>query len=99
MPAADHAEGRRRVEERCPPAFVVTVSLPALMRSGSTLSSAGVGTNAKDPVLGVENDLHTIGNVVGDQRGHPDSQVHVLPVGEFPGNAGGQFVAVQPLAS
>ncbi|MFP3600161.1 hypothetical protein, partial [Chryseobacterium sp. SIMBA_029] len=27
-----------------------------------------------------------------NQGGHSDSEVHVLPVGEFPGNAGGQLV-------
>ena len=41
----------------------------------------------------MQHHFHAGRDVVGDQRGHADAQVDVLPVAELPGHPGGQFVA------
>ena len=55
MAAADHPEGRGGVEERRARG-TVTVSLPALMRSGSAAPSR-VRADPEEAVLGLEDDL------------------------------------------
>ncbi len=47
-------------EKNAAPGMTVTVSFPALMRSGSTSLVRRVRTHAEDAVLGLEDDLHAL---------------------------------------
>ena len=58
----------------------MTVSLPALMRSGSTSASVGNGPIAEQAVLRVQRDVDAGRHVVGDQRRHADAEVDVVAV-------------------
>ena len=65
------------------PGTTVTVSLPALMRSGSTSALGRVGPHAEDAVLGLEDHLHPRRDEVRDERRHADAEVHVHPVAQL----------------
>ena len=57
LAAADHAEARRASRRTPRPGSTVTVSLPALMRSGSTSSSVGYGPTPRMPFSRLQHDL------------------------------------------
>ena len=74
------------------PGMVVTVCLPALMRSASTSSSSRERADAQHAVLALQPDLDVRVDEVGHQRGQADAEVHVEAVGEFLGGARGHLV-------
>ena len=86
--AKDSAE-----EKKDAPGTTVTVSLPALMRSGSSSPSQRVRADAEDAVLRLEHHLDPGRHVVGDERRHADAEVHVEPVAQLPGDARGDLLA------
>ncbi len=46
-----------------------------------------VRSDAQHAVLTLQDDVHAGGNVVGDEGGQPDAEVHVEPVAQFAGDA------------
>src|SRR6266571_6743776 len=44
-----------------------------------------IWANAKHAVFGLQNHLHTFGDVVGNERGHADAEIDVVAVAEFQG--------------
>ena len=85
------------LEKRAEPGSMVTVSLPALMRSAIDLGLGGVRADAEEAVLALEDDLDALGDVVGHQGRHADAEVHVVAVPELLGGALGDLVAGQAL--
>ena len=77
------------------PASTVTVSLPALIRSASTSSSSGIGTDAEDAVLGVQHHVTPLGHEVRHEGRQADAEVDVLAVEQFARHARGQLVAAE----
>ena len=69
------------------PGSSVTVSLPALIRSGSTSLARRIRPDAEHAVLGVQRDVDAGRHVVGDQRRHPDAEVDVVAVPQLAGDA------------
>ena len=81
------------LEKKLAPGIVVTVCLPALMRSGSTSSSVGERPDPQQPVLGLEDDVDIVGDVVGDQGRDADPEVHVVAVAQLLGGPARHQVA------
>ena len=75
------------------PGRTVTVSLPALIRSGSTSLVERVRPDAEDAVLGLQHDVDAVGEVVRDQGRQADAEVDVLAVGQLGGDPGGELGA------
>ena len=83
MAAADHGEGVRGREDRAAPRAMVTVCLPALIRSASTSSSRGMA-HAQQAFSDC-NMTSTLGNVIGRQGGDAYAQVDVVADRGIPG--------------
>ena len=84
LAAADHPERRSRSRRTTRPGSSVTVSLPALIRSGSSSPSTGYGADAEDAVLATAAPRSTSsGDVVGHQRRQADAEVDVRAVGQL----------------
>ena len=97
--AADHRERVGAAEVRRSPAVSVTVSLPALIRSGSTSSSVGYGPDAEHAVLRVQRDVDAGRDVVGDQRRHADAEVDVVAVAAARARRAGRSVRGCPIGA
>ena len=80
--AKDVAESKKEA-----PGSTVTVSLPALMRSGSSSPSYGYGPTPRMPFSRLQHDLDARRQVVGDEGGQADAEVDVLAVAQLPRGA------------
>jgi hypothetical protein len=71
-------------EKKAAPGRAETVSLPALIRSGSS-SPGRVRADAEHAVFRLQDDFDPRGDVVGDQGGEADAEVDVEAVAELAG--------------
>ncbi len=62
-------------EKKLEPGNVVTVCLPALMRSASTSFSIGKGPMPSRPFSDCSNHVHAVGDVVRNERRQADAEV------------------------
>ena len=65
------------------PAISVTVSLPALIRSGSSRPRQRIRPNSEHPVLRLQHHLHARWNMVRNQSWHANAQVHIEAIAQF----------------
>ena len=90
--AADHRERRRRVEVRRPRQDRHGL-LAGVDEVGVDRVLGRVGADAEHAVLGVQDDVDAVRDVVGHQGRQADAEVDVLAVGELGGDARRQLVA------
>ncbi len=64
---------------------------------GVLLPGGGRGAHPEHPVLAVQEDLAVDGEMVADQGGQADAQVHIGAVGDVPRHPGRELVARQAL--
>ena len=86
------------LEKMALPGSIVTVSLPALMTSGSSSSARGTA-DAEQAVLALQDDLDARRDEAGDERGDPDAEVHVEAVAQLLRGAPGDALAHEPSVS
>ena len=65
------------------PGRIVTVSLPALIRSGSTSASVGYGPRPRMPFSDWRMTSMPARDVVGDERRHADAEVDGVAVAQL----------------
>jgi hypothetical protein len=87
LAAADHPEARRGVEEGSALAQGDRL-LAGVDQVGVDILLEGIGADAEDAVLGLQDDLDVVGDIVGDQRRQADPEVDVGPVRQLLGGAG-----------
>ena len=75
------------------PGTNVTVSLPALIRSASISDSQRVRPHAKQAVLRLQRDRHSLRNVIGNQRRNADAEVDIVAILQFLCGARSHLVA------
>jgi hypothetical protein len=79
------------------PGTAVTVSLPALIRSGVLLAGERVGPDAEQPVLGVQQHAREALGVIGQERRHADAEVDVQALAQLERGAGDDALTGAPL--
>src|SRR6266513_3703801 len=52
-----------------------------------------IGAHSEHSVFGLQNDIHALGDVLGDQCGHADAKIDVVTVTEFEGDPAGDAFA------
>src|SRR5258708_14603601 len=52
-----------------------------------------IRANAEHAVFGLQDDVHSFRDVVGDKRGHADAEIDVVAIAEFEGDAAGDAFA------
>ena len=94
LPAADHPERRGRVEVRRAPAHGDGL-LAGVDEVGVDGVVGGVGADAEDAVLRLQDDLDVVGHVVGHEGRQADAEVDVGAVLELGGGPGGHLLTGQ----
>ena len=94
LSTADHAEARRRIEIGGTGVHRHDL-LAGVDEVGIDLVLGGVGTDAEESVLGLQDEVDIVGQEVRNQGGHADAEVDVAAVFEFLGGTGRHLIACQ----
>ena len=93
MPAADHAEGLRGIEEGTGRQLRNRL-LAGIDQIGIFFAFIGEGAKAQHAVFALQLHIKAGGDVIGDQRRDADPKVHIEAIFQFARRTSGHFIAV-----
>ena len=68
--------------------------LPGVNKVGIDLGIQRVRADAKHAIFGLQDHVDALGNIIGNERGHADTEIDVEAVAQFPRDAAGDAFAL-----
>ena len=93
MPAADHPEGLRGIEERTSRQLRNRL-LAGIDQIGVFLALIRKGAKTQHAVFALQLHIEASGHVIGDQRRDANAKVHIEAIFQFARRTSGHFIAV-----